>query len=169
MKSRKLHVVFVTLYGGVHGATAYRDNSGTLIRSNVDYCDWSLQNAVSNLQEGGYAIDRRFCEDPTIALQFPHLDCILMGDQCGQNVWPENLLEFNGEISIEGFKSQNVGRISPKLYADLSRKYGALIGARKGSKIIWEHGPQTSVEKKLSYGEFDPWLSKNQIQFLKDR
>jgi hypothetical protein len=169
MKERKLHVVFVTLYGGVHGATAYHDNSGTLIRSNVNYYDRQLQNAVSDLQEGGFAIDRRFCEDPTIALQFPHLDCILMGNQCGQNVWPENLLEYHGEISIEGFKSQNIGRVSPKLYVDLSRKYGAVIGVRKDSQMIWEHGLRTSVERKLSYGEFDPWLDENRVRFLKDR
>jgi hypothetical protein len=155
--------VFVTKYGGAHGATAYRDNSGTLIRSNIDYCDWSLQNATKDLREDGYAIDRRFCEDPTIALQFPHLDCMLVDNQCGQNVWPENLLEYDGEISIEGFKSRNIGTVSPKLYADLSRKYGAQIGVRKGSKIIWEHGPQTSVEETYPYGKPDPWLSKNQV------
>lgn len=163
MKERKLHVVFVTKYGGAHGATAYRDNSGTLIRSSIDYCDWSLQNATKDLREGGYAIDRRFCEDPTIALQFPYLDCMLVDNQCGQNVWPENLLEYDGEISIEGFKSRNIGTVSPKLYADLSRKYGAQIGVRKGSKIIWEHGPQTSVEETHPYGQPDPWLSKNQV------
>jgi len=164
-KMQDLYVVFVTLYGGAHGETA----SGCLENNNVyhssiTYYDNNLWNATADLREGGYAIDRRKCQDSLVGMHFPHLDCLLTGNQVRFTAWGRPT-EYSGKVGIEAFKTAGVHDISPDLYAELNRKCGALVGVRKGDTIVWEHGPITKVpteaeRKKYNVNHIDPWLVK---------
>lgn len=168
---QNLHVVTVTVRGGAHGFTAsVEDNQYT--RASIDYCESNLFNALSDLREAGFAIDRRTCINPTIGLELPTLDCLLTSNQCrfGFDVNDE-IADYDGKISIKAMKDAGVKYISPKLYADLCRKHGALIGTRNKNVVLWEHDVSTEIPKhpnpKWKPRFSDPWLPlgwKNYLQ-----
>lgn len=172
IETRDLHIVFVTRWGGAHGETAKGSpESNSVSHSSITYYDNNLWNATADLREGGFAIDRRFCENPAVGLNFPHLDCLLEGNQVRFEAWGKPT-EYNGTIGIEVFKAAGIHDISPNLYVELNRKCGALIGVRKGNVIEWEHGYATSVpieHERRNYVRFDPWLTEGQKKFLKTK
>ena len=164
-ETRDLHIVFVTLYGGAHGETASGSpENNNVTHSSITYYDNNLWSATADLREGGYAIDRRGCQDSLVGMHFPHLDCLLKHREVRFSAWGEPT-EYSGKVGIEAFKTAGVHDISPDLYVELNHYCGALVGVRKGNTIVWGHGvitnvPTESERKKYNVNHIDPWLVK---------
>ena len=143
--------------------------SGT---SSLTTYDSNLSGLIPELNDGGYVVDKRSCSIATVVsyMSVSNNPKLKEDEYVPIGTWPEvaeKASEYFSVLTPEEIKNQ-ASSLSPKLYADMWHKLGAMVGQRVGQNIVWRHveGLVTPIfsEKDLKMfeephvGFRDPWL-----------